>query len=186
MRMWVKMGLFLSAYFPLFLILAIKNWFNIYAAALCIIAAIYSVSVWGVLLLLVKRNTFDVYKVVKIEDKTKDTLSYLIPYIISFMGIDFTQWKDLVALAILLVILFVVYINSDPLYVNPLLSFFNYRFYSAEVTKLSYMGNPTRNFTIITQNNIKVDNTIYVWDVWENVVLEREFDESDITRSGGS
>ena len=100
------------------------------------------------------------------------------------MGIDFTQWKDLVALAILLVILFVVYINSDLLYVNPLLSFFNYRFYSAEVTKLSYIGNPIRNFTIITQNNIKVDNTIYVWDVWENVVFERELDESDITGSG--
>jgi len=126
MRFWVKIGLFLSAYLPLFLILTIKNWFNWYMVGILCLVIVYS-CVWFLLIRIVKRETAEPYKIAGMNDKTKDTLTYLIPYIIAFVGFDLNSWQNLTALLILMVILFAVYMNSDLLYFNPLLSMFGYK-----------------------------------------------------------
>lgn len=100
MRFRVKTGLFLSSYLPLFLILATKNWFNLYATGLFIFIAFYS-CIWFLIIWVVKKETTDSFRIIRVENKTKDALNYLVPYIISFIGFDLNRWQDLAALFIL-------------------------------------------------------------------------------------
>jgi hypothetical protein len=173
MRLWVKVGLFLSSYLPLFLILTIKNWFNRDMLFIFIVATAYSL-VWIVIITLAKIGTAESYKVLKAEDKTKESLNYLVPYIISFIGFDLSKWQDWSALVILLSILFVVYLNSDLLYINPILSFFKYKIYDVEVCKPTIGCEETKaKILLITmKNSIQKDETICIKDIDVNVFLE--------------
>ncbi len=148
MRLWVKVVLFLSSYLPLFLILTIKNWFNFYVTVVFIIVCAYSLLVW--VFIVSKRETVESYKVLKAENKTQESLNYLIPYIISFIGFDLNKWQDWSALTILLSILFVVYLNSDLLYINPILSFFKYKIYKVEVCKPIIGCEETKSEVLLT------------------------------------
>lgn len=170
MRFWVKIGLFLSAYLPLFLILAIKNWLNIYAVSIFVLVALYS-CVWFLMIWVVKKETVDLYHVVSVEDKTKDALTYLVPYIIAFIGFDMNRWQDLTALFILMIILFAVYVNSDLLYINPLLSMFGYQVYQIEVQKVAGFNDLKWEITILSSDKMKVGNDIAVRDLSDNVFL---------------
>ncbi len=174
MRFWVKVGLFLSSYFPLFLILAVKNWFNCYMMLVLIIVSMYSL-VWVGIISISKKETAESYKVLKVENRTQESLNYLIPYIISFIGFNLNKWQDWAALGILLLILFVVYLNSDLLYVNPMLLFFKYKIYKIEVCKPITGCEDTRSeILIITnrKNHIKRDERITVKDIDRGIVLE--------------
>lgn len=176
MKFWVKVGLFLSAYLPLFIILAIKNWYNQYATIILLIAALYSF-IWFLIIWIIEKNTVELYNVVKAENKTKDSLSYLVPYIISFVGFDLTRWQDVSALSILLLILFAVYVNSDLLYINPILSFFNYRVYQVEVSKNAAGCDDSRwDITLLTKRSIKNNEVIQVWSISDSVFLEMNKD----------
>jgi cellulose synthase/poly-beta-1,6-N-acetylglucosamine synthase-like glycosyltransferase len=174
MRLWVKVGLFLSSYLPLFLILVIKNWFNLYLTIFITIISIICLFIWIAIINISKKGTAESFKVLKAEEKTKESLNYLIPYIISFIGFDLNKWQDWSALVILLAILFVVYLNSDLLYINPLLSFFKYKIYNVEVCKPTMNCEETKaEILLITEKNrIKKDDEITVKDIDEGIVLE--------------
>jgi len=173
MRLWVKLGLFLSSYLPLFLILMIKNWPNLITIGIFVFVVVYS-SVWIAVIWSSERGTAEYYKVLKAEDKTKESLNYLVPYIISFIGFDLSKWQDWSALGILLLILFVVSFNSDLLYINPLLSIFKYRVYSIEVCKPALGCEETKaEILLITKkDSIKKSINLLVKDIDKNVYLE--------------
>jgi hypothetical protein len=171
MRLLIKLGLFLSAYLPLFLILAIKNWYNVTAILILLLVVLYSF-IWFLMIWVRKRETTDSYKVVNVENRSKDALTYLIPYIISFIGFDMTKWQDLTALFVLLVILFAVYVNSDLLYINPLLALFNYQVYQVEVRKVAAGCDGKKwDITVLISEKINVDDNIRVRDLSDNVFL---------------
>lgn len=73
MRLWVKVVLFLSSYLPLFLILTIKNWYNLYITLIFIIVCAYSLLVW--VFIMSKKGTVESYKVLKAENKTQERIS---------------------------------------------------------------------------------------------------------------
>jgi len=172
MRAWVKLGLFLSSYLPLFLIFAIRNWPNSLANFILGFVVIYS-SVWAAIIWLTKKTTLDSYKVLKADNKAKDALSYLIPYIISFISFDLTKWQDISSIFILLAILFVVSMHSELIYINPVLYFLKYRVYDVEVCK-PYLGceNSINKIILITKREIKKDTNISVRDLEGNIMIE--------------
>jgi hypothetical protein len=170
MRFWVKIGLFLSAYLPLFLILAIKNWYSVTATLIVICVAIYS-SVWFLVIWIRKKETSDSFRVFSVENKSKDALTYLVPYIISFIGFEMNKWQDLTALFVLLLILFIVYVNSDLLYINPLLALFNYQVYGVEVGKIADICDKKWMITVLSSDKIHVGDDLKVRDLSDNVFL---------------
>lgn len=173
MRIWVKIGLFLSSYIPLFLILFIKNWFNLYLTILFIFVTIYSL-VWIILLNILKKDTSESFTVIKSKNKTKESLEYLIPYIISFIGFDFSKWQDWSSLFILLTILLVVYLNSDLIYTNPMLSFFKFKLFQIEICKPVIDCEKTKsNILLLTKKNtLKTGEKITVKDIDGTLFLE--------------
>ncbi len=154
MKLWVKIGLFLSAYLPLFFILAIKNWLNFPTLILFVMVLFYSLSWWGLIIHLTKQATKEEYRVSAAKNKMNESLTYLLPYVIGFLSIDVNIWQDWVALVALLVIVFMVYVSSDLLYVNPLFLFVSYKIYEVEVYKPSIgREDSTQMITLITRRD---------------------------------
>ena len=132
MRLWVKVCLFLSAYSPLFLIIAVRYYSDWFALALFGLVVIASVISWGAILYIAKRRTKEHFKAVSSENRAKDALNYIIPYVISFIGFDFSIFVDIVAFGILMLVIFIIYVESSLIYVNPLLSLFGKRMFSIQ------------------------------------------------------
>lgn len=173
MKLWVKIGLFLSSYLPLFLILAIKNWFDSRMVLILIFVSMYSL-VWIIIINNSKEGTSESYRVIKAKDKSHESLNYIIPYIISFIGFDLNKWQDWSALGILLLMLFMIYLNSELLYINPMLSLFNYRIYSVKVCKPVIGCEETVSEILLISNKdrIKKNEDITIKDIDGNVMLE--------------
>lgn len=171
MRLLVKLGLFLSAYLPLFLILAIKTWFDVTAIVILLAVVLYSF-VWFVMIWVRQKETTDSYNVVGVENKSKEALTYLVPYIIAFISFDMTKWQDLTALFVLMLLLFAVYVNSDLLYINPLLALFSYQVYQVEVKKIAAGCDEKKwDITVLSSEKIHVGDNIKVRDLSDNVFL---------------
>ena len=179
MKFWVKFGLFLSSYLPLFLILAIKNWYNFALNVILAFVIIYSL-VWFIIIWLANKTTTESYKVVRFDDKAKDALSYVIPYIISFISFDPNKWQDVSSIVILLTIIFVISKDTDIIYINPILYFIKYRIYDVEVCKHYFNCEETKSrIVLLTKNKIKKDLFINIRDIDGNVMLEVKNDQGN-------
>jgi hypothetical protein len=114
--------MFLSSYAPLFLLLAYSNrtcravWIVLVAAAL--------VSVVGLAIVLVARRNDQGPRLTVQHSRPKDgeVLAYIATYLVPFLGLNLGDGDDLVLFCGFLVVLGIVYINSNMLFVNPLLS----------------------------------------------------------------
>jgi uncharacterized membrane protein (DUF373 family) len=147
--------LFLSSYSPLFLILALKNvdreaWEtpgrsflamlldSFPPFALVLIAVVLVSSAWLYIFLRsapsrIQRSKWDTTSVAK--HKTGDSLNYIITYIIPFLGFSIDNFWDIAAVGILLIVVGVIYVNSNLLYVNPMLSLFGYRIFEVDAVR---------------------------------------------------
>ncbi len=67
-----------------------------------------------------------------IQPKEADVLNYIAAYIIPFVTFPFDNWANAIAVAILLGTLGMVYVNSNLIAVNPMLSLMRFKLY--EVT----------------------------------------------------
>ena len=148
MRIWVKGIFFLSAYFPLFLILTILNPSNPYLLALFLFNFIVSSVSWISLINSSRRINSHEFRIITSENKLIDSLNYLIPYLISFMEFE-PKVPQLIALLILLTILFIIYADTNLIFVNPMLAFFGYRIFLVEVEDISSPLDFTQKFSIL-------------------------------------
>jgi hypothetical protein len=108
-----------------------------------------------------------------VDNKAKDALSYLIPYIISFASFDLAKWQDIGSLFILLAIVFVISMHSELIYINPMLYIFKYRVYDVEVCK-PYLGceNSINKIVLIANREIKKNTNINIRDLEGNIMLD--------------
>jgi hypothetical protein len=78
------------------------------------------------------------------EPKDSEVLSYIAVYLIPFLGIDLTELNDVVLFGSFLVVLGVVYVNSNMLFTNPLLSLIG--FHTFEIR-----DREDHSFTVLTR-----------------------------------
>lgn len=131
--------LFISAYSPLFLILAVKDFdFNCtYQFNHPIgISVILGISLLSVILLFatissIKRGNMPV-TVKLVKNRSVDLINYTIPYIVSFFGFDLSKVEDIISLGIFLLLLLLLTIKSKSVFMNPILLFAGYNLYDLE------------------------------------------------------
>ena len=133
LRPWVALVVFISAYAPLLLILAIKDldvsgnlptpknpwWFGgllVMAVLSCVVVLRTMGSV---------REGLQV-QVSKAANKSGEMFGYTIPYVLSFVRIDLGEWQTLVSLAIFLGMMFAVAYRTQTVFVNPILAVAGY------------------------------------------------------------
>lgn len=139
--------LFLSAYSPVFLLLGLRAYGR--ACAIVILSlALFLAAVLGVLALLhvLRRTEPQRMRVVVVEPRDGDLAGFLVAYLLPFVGVVASDWRDVVAIAGFIALIGVVYVNSRMLYVNPLFALFGYHLISIRATT-DLTGRPAESLT---------------------------------------
>lgn len=138
-KLFTAILLFISAYSPLFVILAVKDFdFNIthHFKHPIVIYAMLSVALLSVVLLFIsvskmKRGNMCV-TVKTVKNRSVDLINYTIPYIVSFFGFDLSKIEDSVSLSIFLLLMLLLTIKSKSVFMNPILLLAGYNLYDLE------------------------------------------------------
>lgn len=153
-RLPFRITLFLSSFAPLFLLMAIANRnVNLVPVAL---ATLSLVGVAGLFLVLIalKHEPGPRFQVKRVSPKDGEVLSYVAAYLLPFLAVDLTKADNVVLFTGFLIVLCVVYINSDMLFINPLLNIAGY--HAFEVTDMN-----DRILTVVTRQ-IEIDEGSYM------------------------
>jgi hypothetical protein len=131
-RLLFRIALFLSSYAPLFGLLAYEN-----RRSSCTWRILVAVAVIGVVGLVVvlwetRRERGPRLVVEHSRPKDGDVLAYTATYLVPFFSIDLSNGDQVIIFSSFLVVLGIVYVNSDMIFVNPLLSIAG--FHSFEIT----------------------------------------------------
>ena len=152
LNIFIKIFLFLTAYYPLFLILFVQNsnlidkifkegissikWMNFNDSLIygLIIGLIFFILLKIFIKFQSKSNTSQ-FRVIKIKDVSHETLNYILTYLIAFLSLKLNDPKDIISILILLFIIGIIYVNSNLLYINPFLQLLNYSIYELTIKK---------------------------------------------------
>ena len=165
-RLPFRIALFFSSYAPLFALLAYESRGSL--STWVTLAAVAAVSVLALVVVMVtKRNERGPrLKVHHSRPKDGDVLAYTASYLVPFFSLDLTKADNVVVFCGFLVVVGVVYINSDMLFVNPLLNFA--RYHSFWVT-----DEQGHEYSLITRRtHLDPDQVIYPSQVGRYVRLE--------------
>lgn len=138
-KIFTAILLFISAYAPLFVILAIKDFDFVGKKAFNHPIQIYillSLTFLSIALLFysvksIRRGNMPV--IVKgIKSRSVDIINYTIPYIVSFFGFDLSKIADVVSLTVFLLLMLLMTIKSKSVFMNPILLLAGYNLYDLE------------------------------------------------------
>lgn len=140
-----RLGLFLSAFVPLFLLLILKeiieiineNWsFNFLNSFLLILMLIFSLFGIFTLLSTIKKFNITKGKQVKVLVKQNTTdqhfLGYFSLFVLFAVSFEIEMYSMAFIFLVILILIGIVYIKNDMYFINPLLNIFGYSFYEIE------------------------------------------------------
>lgn len=138
-RVFTAILLFISAYSPLFLILAVKDFDfeNAYNFKHPIgIYIMLSIAVLSVILLFatvcsIKKGNMPA-TIKSVKNRSIDLINYTIPYIVSFFGFDLSKTEDIISLTIFLLLMLLLTIKSKSVFMNPILLLAGYNLYDMD------------------------------------------------------
>lgn len=145
MKIIKQIGLFLSSFVPLFLLLILKelieiinkNWtFNFLNTFLLIILIFMLISGSYSLISLIKDVNNAKCQKIKIISKNNTTdqhfLGYFSLFVLFAISFDIQMYSMAIVFLMVLVMIGIVYIKNDMYFINPLLNIFGYSFYDVE------------------------------------------------------
>lgn len=178
-RLVIAFAIFLGSYLPLSMILLVQDYdekkavgklcFNVLTNQSChiplqkpwlslgflVICSLCFLCSWGVLAL-TKDGGTDI-KIKTVKQTPSDLMNYVLPYIVSFMSIDYMQEAKFFGFIIFLLWLFWLSYKSGQVILNPILLVLNWRMYEIVY---SYPGNDKDEFSgVVLSNEILEPNT---------------------------
>lgn len=159
--------LFLSSYIPLWVIFAIITMRTMWWVAIAF-AVLAALSFFGTVIFLCVAQRFEGIEMAVgvIRRKDSDTMSYIASYIIPFAATSFNKMEQVAALGVFLVVLCAVYISSNMIHINPLLSLMGYNLYEIEDPD----GNP---YSLVSRRNLRRNDTVKAIDLATDIFLEK-------------
>src|SRR5215470_18666483 len=106
-------------------------------------------------------------KVTGLQSRDGEVMGYIASYLLPFVAIPFGGWQQGVALLIFVVVLGIVYVNSNMIHVNPMLNLMGYHIY--EIT-LEHSDIP---HSLITRHRIAAGETIHMINIGEGIFLDK-------------
>lgn len=172
LRIWVKIILFISSYFPLLFIFAFQYWkfYHHSISLFCISLAVLSC---GITLLLIndsKKLQAKTFFIESINDQSDLSLNYLYTYIIPFLTFSYNDWVSIFSVSIFIVITAIIYINSNLLYINPFLNIMGYSMFKIKTSKDSRKV----DLIIIAENknnHVNIGDKIHLTPINHNIYL---------------
>jgi hypothetical protein len=138
-RLFTSILLFISAYSPLAILLAVRDidfkctyrLKDPLAISILLIVTAISIVLVFVILHYMPRGKL-VVSLVSVKNKSVDIIGYTIPYMVAFFGIDLSKPDDIISLAIFLLVLFLLTVSSKAIFLNPILTIAGYGLYEIE------------------------------------------------------
>lgn len=200
-----RLTLFLVSYLPLFFIMIFTqlytyknhlNWgginiealkhFIVYFGAVSILLCMSIVGIVGLYFLLrnverrAKSNGLRV-KVLDIENKNSESISYLFTYLIPFVFQDLSNLSNVVAISVLLIVTFLIYSNSSMLLINPTISM-RYSLYMTEYIDIS--NNKKKKGMILSKNKfLEEDDEIKIKIIGHKLFYAVEIGNTNASQS---
>lgn len=156
-------ALFISSYSPALLILAVRSydrscvlfWVSLGLAALSAGAFL--------LFIRVARRGGPFRAVVEdVEPRDADLAAYVATYLLPFIVVFGATTQDVIALALFLVFVGVLWINSDLLYLNPLLALVGYHVYVVRIRAVGtdQAGTLPRSFLLSRKRDLRIGDEV--------------------------
>ncbi|HHT0369228.1 TPA: hypothetical protein ACTW5M_004625 [Raoultella planticola] len=102
-------------------------------------------------------------KILDIENKNNESISYLFTYLIPFVFQDLSKLSNVIPIAILLMVTALIYINSSMILINPTISI-KYTLY--QISYLDIESNKKRTGMILTKSKyLEEDDLLDIEDV---------------------
>lgn len=125
--------LFLSSYTPLLMIMAVK--FHLQHPYISL--ALGGIGVLSIIILLfflrvARRLGRNVVTIERATAKDGDAMSYIVTYLIPFLDIKLDEPSSYGALLLLFFVVGVLYVNSNMIYINPMLNLFGYHIFEID------------------------------------------------------
>jgi hypothetical protein len=165
----IRFLLFLSSYFPLALIFFILFVQQQPLWAIVVLA----IGTLGLVIMMLYFFQF-APRIAPIQEKVTglhrhdgDVMSYIASYIIPFVATPFGGWQQGAALLVFVVILGIVYVNSNMIHINPMLNLIGYHLYEISVEN---SGEP---YSLITRQRVARGETIRIIDIGSGIFLEK-------------
>lgn len=157
--------LFLLSYLPLFIIFFINSINSLFSFIFLLILVFISVSSFLYFKSAIKNSNKEYAIINNFENKNEMMIEYIFLYIIPFMDIESTN--QFISFLVIFFIVGSIYVKSDLIVINPILSLFGYNIYK---TKISFKGKSLNNKTcyLITKEISeemkvgKLSNSIYI------------------------
>ena len=133
--LFVRLLLFLSSYSPLAAIVAIQLATKKHIWAAGGVAVVGALGLLGLLLYLSTIHKLNP-ETVTIESASRrdgEAMSYIVTYLLPFLALTSGSLTDSICLGIFLVVLAVLYVNSEMLYINPVLNLLGWHVYEATI-----------------------------------------------------
>jgi len=164
-KIFTAILLFISAYSPLFIILAVKDFdfdktlsFNHpVAVAIMLLFTASSIVLLFLTVAKMQRGNMPV-KVKSVKNRSADLINYTIPYILSFFGFDLSKWGDVISLAIFLLIMMLLTIKSKSVFLNPILALRGYGLYDLEYK----FNNQEYSVIVLCKEELRPGDTCFV------------------------
>lgn len=161
--------LFLSSYFPLTLIF----FFLFVEQHLIWAIVILALGLSGLIIMILYFFQFAPRlgsiqeKVTALQSRDGEVMGYIASYLIPFVAIPFGGWQQGVALLIFVIVLGIVYVNSNMIHINPMLNLMGYHLYEIIVE------HSERPHALITHQHIALGDTIHIIDIGDGIFLEK-------------
>lgn len=180
-----KFALFVTSYLPLFILVVLRQiyenqytigkvrfnlkeiilFFQQFGLSIFLIL----ISIFGLLgcIMIFKNLEKDVKNgdnvtVLNVNNKNSESIGYIATYIIPFLFQNFSDWYELFAFVFIMLIIYRIYINSNLILINPILSF-KYSIFEIEYKK---QNGQTKNGLIISKiKYLEEDTTIKIYEI---------------------
>ena len=93
-----------------------------------------------------KKSNGELVKIVEVENKNNESISYISTYIVPFIFQDTNNFFDIASISIVLIIIFFIYTKSNMIVINPILSI-THTLYQIDYNK----KNQTKKALLITK-----------------------------------
>jgi len=164
----IRVLLFLSSYLPLFFILGVllfsKSW--IISAVCAWVCLIGPLGLWGYLRRCRKRHQRKFTRLRNYQRRDSEVMSYIASYVVPLATLSLDLFSQMFILITFLLVLLILYVNSNMIYINPVLSFFGFHLYEIETE-----GSDLSRYYLARKRLVR-DETIYYVHISDEIWLE--------------
>ena len=164
-----KLMLFLSSYFPLFIIIAItqrKNWgYYFLTPAIIGFSAIIWLASW---LAWANKKSPEELSISKAKSKDPEVVAYIISYMLPIAGSKFSDFDGAAIVVIFFILIMILNMNSNLVYINPVLNFIGYHLFEVELESGNDILLITRREQLLNGQKVngkRVASSIFLGDI---------------------